>query len=463
VSRVKTIAPVLFACLFASARPARAAEPPDVKLPDRVPPPQMQTFKLDNGLAVTILPFGDVPKVDVRLAINTGNVDEGPKQTWLSDLAGLLLELGTSELDAVALQRRAGEWGGEVGVTVEPDTMWVGGSVLSEHAPALVELISQIVEQPRLPEKEIPRLQGDLIRQVTLAKSQPQPIADAVLAAEMYPGHAYGRMFPTEAMIRSYDLAQVKKFLDAHVHAGRAHLYIAGKLDPAAAEKAARAAFADWRGGKPAPDRRARPRTGRAIHFVERAGAIQSTMRVALPGVLPTHPDYVPLLVTNRLLGGYFSSRITSNIREQKGYTYSPFSTLTTRDGAVHWVQQADVKTDVTGAALKEIEGEMMRLGREPPPAAELDAVVANLVGTFLIGQSSRQGRLSWRRFLDLHGLPRDFDYVAQIRAVTPEAVSRMARKYIAPARMTVVIVGDSKQVLPQLEGIARTVREKSP
>jgi predicted Zn-dependent peptidase len=412
---------------------------------------------------VTILPFGDVPKVDVRLAIDTGNIDEGPKQTWLSDLAGLLLELGTEELDAVALQRKAGQWGGEVGVTVEPDTMWVAGSVLSEHAAALVELISQIVETPRLPEKEIARLQGDLVRQLMLAKSQPQPIADAVLAAEMYPGHPYGRVFPTEAMIRSYDLAQVKKFLDGHVHAGRAHLYIAGKVDAAAVEKSVRASFADWRGGKPAPARRVKQKTARAIHFVERAGAVQSTVRVALPAVVPTHPDYMPLRVMNHLLGGYFSSRITSNIREQKGYTYSPFSSLNTREGAVHWVQQADVKTDVTGPALKEIEKEMARLAREPPAAKELDAVKANLVGTFLITQSSREGRLSWRRFLDLHGLPKDFDYVAQVRAVTPEQLSRVAAKYVAPARMTVVVVGDSKQVLPQLKGIGRVVREKAP
>jgi zinc protease len=460
VRNAKTTALVLLAFLATSAH---AAEPPEVKLPDSVPPAPMQTFKLDNGLEVTILPFGDVPKVDVRLAIDTGNVDEGPKQTWLSDLSGQLLELGTTELDAVALQRKAGEWGGEVGVTVEPDTMWVGGSVLSENAPDLVELISQIVEQPRLPEKEIARLQGDLIRQVTLAKSQPQPIADAVLVAEMYPGHAYGRMFPTEAMIKSYDLAQVKKFLDAHVHAGRAHLYIAGKVDAGAVEKAVRTAFADWRGGKPAPARRVKQKTARLIHFVERAGAVQSTVRVALPAVLPTHPDYVPLRAMNHLLGGYFSSRITSNIREQKGYTYSPYSSLTTRHGAVHWAQNADVKTDVTGPALVEIEKEIVRLASEPPAAKELDAVKANLVGTFLITQSSRDGRLQWRRFIDLHGLPKDFDYVAQIRAVTADQLSRLVKKYISPARMTVVVVGDAKQVLPQLKGIGRVVREKAP
>jgi predicted Zn-dependent peptidase len=205
----------------------------------------------------------------------------------------------------------------------------------------------------------------------------------------------------------------------------------------------------------------ARPTTARAIHLVDRPGAVQSTLRLALPVVSPSHPDYFPLAVTNHLLGGYFSSRVTSNIREQKGYTYSPNSAIAARQGGAYWSQNADVTTNVTGPAIQEIEKEVARLRSEPPSAAELDGVKANLVGTFLIQQSSRPGRIGWRRFIDLHGLPKDLDYVAAVRAVTPAQVSAMAKKYIDPKRLTIVVAGDSKQVAPQLKGIARVIQAK--
>jgi zinc protease len=450
---------IIIAILCAAG--AVAAERPQIKLPETVPPADMRTAALDNGMKVSILPFGDVPKVSAQLVIETGNVDESANELWISDLLGQLLEQGTRELDAAGLARTTAAWGGELNVGVGENTITISGTVLAEHAAKLIELLSQIVEQPRLPAEELARLKADLVREMNLIKSRPQSTADAKLAELLYPGHAYGRSFPTEAMLTGYTLEQAKKFFDAHIHAGRAHLFVAGKLDPAAIEQVARGAFSDWRKGAPTPPRKVNARTARAIHFVERTGAVQSTVRLALPVITPGHPDYVALQVTNHLLGGGFSSRITSNIREQKGYTYSPFAGLAARQGAVHWAQNADVTTNVTGAALREIEKEIARLRAEAPPAQELDSVKANMVGTFLIQQSSREGRINWRRFVELHRLPADFDYVAAIRAVTPETVKAIARKYIDPARLTIVVVGDGKQVLPQLQGIARVVKSK--
>jgi zinc protease len=342
---------------------------------------------------------------------------------------------------------------------VAADTLRATGTVLSEHAPDLVALVSEVVERPRLPEAELPRIKADLLRIRGMMAAQPGSIADERLNAVLYPGHAYGRFFPTEEMIRGYTMEQVRAYAETHVHAGRAHLYIAGRFDHAAVEAAVRAAFSDWRGGAPKPARAVKPASRRVIHFIDRPGAVQSTVRIAIPVVLPSHPDRVPLEVMNALLGGGFSSRITSNIREQKGYTYSPHSSLSTNEGAVHWVQQADVTTKVTGAAMKEILGEIDRLRKTPPSAEELDAVKRRLTGQFLIVQSMRQGRLERQRYLDLHGLPPDHDYVGQVMAVTPEKITQMARTYLDPKRLTMVVVGDRKQVTPQLKGIAPLAR----
>src|SRR5690606_27402174 len=139
---------------------------------------------------------------------------------------------------------------------------------------------------------------------------------------------------------------------------------------------------------------------------------------------------YVPLQVTNTLLGGAFASRITRNIREDKGYTYSPFSFVSSRYRSAYWAEVADVTTAVTGASIGEIFKEIERLTAEPPPAEELRGVQNYLAGTFTLSTASRFGMLGQLRTLDLHGLPQTYltNYVRNVHAVTPAEVQRIMR-----------------------------------
>jgi predicted Zn-dependent peptidase len=168
----------------------------------------------------------------------------------------------------------------------------------------------------------------------------------------------------------------------------------------------------------------------------------------------PSSPDYVALSVTNTLLGGYFSSRITSNIREQKGYTYSPSSQLSSRWRDAYWAEVADVTTAVTGASLKEIFAEIDRLQAEPPPEAELKAVQNYIAGVFVLQNSSRSGIIGQLEYVDLHGLPQDYlkTYVQRVHAVTPQNVQQMASKYIQDGKATIVVVGDRKAISDQIK-----------
>ena len=164
-------------------------------------------------------------------------------------------------------------------------------------------------------------------------------------------------------------------------------------------------------------------------------------------------PNYVPLFVTHTLLGGYPSSRITSNIREQKGYTYSPQAQISNRRRDAYWAEQADVTTAVTGASLKEIFFEIERLRSEAPAPAELEAVKSYLSGTFVLQNSTRNGIINQLELVDLNGLPESYlrDRVARIQSVTPDDVTEMARAQIVPDRMTIVVVGDLKSIDEQL------------
>ncbi len=181
---------------------------------------------------------------------------------------------------------------------------------------------------------------------------------------------------------------------------------------------------------------------------------MQSTLYIGLPTFDPSNPDYVPLVVTNALLGGSFGSRITSNIREQKGYTYSPFSLLSTRLHTGYWAEIADVSTNVTGPSIKEIIGEIDRLRGEPPTPAELRGIQNYLAGTFVLRNSTRDGIAGQLAALDLYGLGEDYlrNYVQRVYAVTPADVQRMTQQYIDPAKLAIVVAGDKKVVADQLK-----------
>jgi zinc protease len=218
-------------------------------------------------------------------------------------------------------------------------------------------------------------------------------------------------------------------------------------------EQALERAFSDWPAGSAPLINAPTGVSKRQIRLIDRPGAPQSTILLGLPAIDPSQPDYLQLSLTNSILGGEFSSRITSNIRESKGYAYSPHSSLDVHYRSGYWVEDADVTTQDTGNSLREIFAEIDRLQREPPPKAELDGMKNYRSGIFVLQNATRGALIGQLAYMDLHGLPDDYltHLVERLYAVTPEQVSAAARKYIRPEAMTLVIVGDLAKVRPQL------------
>lgn len=449
---ILTIAIALFA--FTALAQTAKQTPPAPGAPKGFSVPDIRRVELPNGLKVRFVPYGDMPKATVRLVVQTGNVDEGPNETWLADLMADLLEQGTATRSSEQLAREAALMGGalEVGVGINQTT--IGADVFSESAPALVNLIADVARNPKFPESELARLKGDRVRTLSIQRSTPQSAAQERFAQVLFPGHVYGRYYPTEAMLQGYTLDQVRGFYDRNFGAARSYIYVVGRYDAAAVESAIRGAFGDWKAGNPATKVTVTPVSKRAVHFIERPGAVQSTLHIGLPTPDPAHSDYVALSVMNSLLGGSFGSRITSNIREQKGYTYSPQGVLAGRLGAGYWVEIADVTSNVTGPSIKEIIGEIDRLRAEPPSAAELTGIQNYLAGTFVLRNSSRGGIAAQLANLDLYGLTEDYlrTYVQKVYALTPADVQRMAQTYIDPAKLAIVVVGDPAVIRDQIK-----------
>ncbi|HEX5829425.1 MAG TPA: pitrilysin family protein [Gemmatimonadaceae bacterium] len=428
--------------------------PPPVGTPKdfRLPTPTVVT--LPNGMEVVMVPFGTTPKATVRLTVRTGNANEAANETWLADVTGDMLREGAGARDAERLAADVAAMGGMLGVGVSANETTIGSDVLAEHAANAVRLVADVARRPTFPGEALDRVKANRARQLAIALSQPQPQAQRKFAALVYGDHPYARIFPTEAMLKGYTLEQVKGFHARNFGAARARLYVAGVFDRAAVERAAREAFGDWEKGAaplaiPEP-----PPARRQFALVNRPGAVQSTLMLGLPVADPSSPDWVRLAVTNALLGGSFGSRITTNIREQKGYTYSPFSTVDAEKDAAVWYEAADVTTNVTGASLKEILYEVNRLRDSAPPSEELRGVQNNMAGIFTLQNASRAGVVGQLSFVALHGLGDDYlsTYVRRVLAVTPADVQRTARTYLDPARMSLVVVGDETQVREQVQ-----------
>ncbi len=414
--------------------------------------PKPTRFTLPNGMPVTMVAFGTVPKVRIQLAVDAGNVFEAANEIWLADVTGSMLEEGTATLTADALARELATMGGELAIAVGPDRANLSAEVLGERGPQALRLLADVAQRPRLPESELARVKATHARNLAIQKDTPQALAMEQFATLTYGDHPYGRLFPTEAMLNGYTLEDVRRFHREYFGPRRARLYIAGVFDAAAMESAVREAFGSWTGGAAsnAPATAARPR---GFKLVNRAGAPQSTILLGLHVPDPSSKDWVALEVTNSLLGGSFASRITSNIREQKGYTYSPNSGITAHPKNAQWIEQADVTTAVTGPALKEVFTEIDRLRREAPPAEELRGIQNNLAGLFVVQNASRAGVINRLVFVDQHGLGDDYlsTYVKRVMTVTPDEVRRVANDYLVPDKMTLVVVGDEKTVKEQV------------
>jgi zinc protease len=408
---------------------------------------------LPNGMKVTLVPYGIIPKAAINLTVDAGEINEGTARTGVASLTTDLMKEGTEKLSAQQVAEAAARMGSTLEVHAGKDQSKLGIDVLQEFAPDAVKLLADVAQHPRLPQSEIDRLKNDALRQIALQNSQPQTIALVRFRKILYGDHPYATVVPTEADIKKLTIQDVKDFYTGNFGAQRAHLYVAGKFDSATVKKAISESFANWSKGPARMENVPVLKSQRVLDVTDRPGAPQSTLIVGLPAPPATSPDAVSLIVTNSLLGGSFNSRITANIREQKGYTYSPRSEISRRYHDGYWAETADVTTQFTGPSLKEIFGEITRMQKEPATEPELKGIQNYLSGIFVIQNSSRGALIGQLENVDFQGLGENYlkTYVAKVNAVTPAVVQKMAQDYIKPEEMTIVVVGDKAKIADQL------------
>ncbi len=422
--------------------------------------PAKEVVSFDNGLELVMVPWGTLPKVDISISVKTGNIHEQEDEVWLSDVLADLMKEGTNNMNGNEIADAFAGMGGNLNINVSPHTTNINASILSDFAPEAITVMSDLVMNPAFPEEELERLVNDRKRQLSVALTRAQSQATASFYATLYPDHPYGRIFPTEEMLDSFTLEKVNNFYDSNFGAQRTTIYVAGVFDQEAVKKAVSAQLANWKTGPESFYPVAEPVMGQSVQIQDRPDAPQTTLRFGLPVVSQSDKDYVPLFLANQILGGSFSSRITSNIREDKGYTYSPRSTINNNYGGGVWFQSADVTTADSGAALTEILKEIKLMQSEEVTDAELDGIKNYQAGIFVLQNATRGGIIGQLNNLNVHDLPDEFltDFVDNIYKVSKEDIQSMVAKYIRPENMALITVGDKKVIEEQIKEFQETI-----
>jgi hypothetical protein len=267
-------------------------------------------------------------------------------------LAGLLTE-GSATRDSKAIAEAAQALGGSVGAGSGNDGIRVFGNALASRAPQMLSLLAEVVRTPTFPDREVELAKANAMQGLKASEAQPGFRAERALVAAIYGDHPYARTQQTEASIRAVTPDQLRSAHAARFRPDRALLVIAGRIEPAAAFRAAEAAFGDWKASGPAlPD----PAPARASAppqriLIQRDRSVQSAIRLGRPAIPVAHPDFYPLQLAGTVLGGGFSSRLMQNLREDKGYTYGAGGGLSALRLGGRLGAQTDVRNEVTGAA----------------------------------------------------------------------------------------------------------------
>jgi predicted Zn-dependent peptidase len=434
----------------AGAMPAYGKDKP-------LPVPHIAKKTLSNGLVVWVVPRNGVPRVDFVLAVRGAGyaADDKDHPGFARLLAGLLNE-GTAKLDSRAIAESAQGMGGSVAAGPSLDGIMVSANALASHAGDMAALMADVVRAPTFPAKEVQLAKANALQELRVSETQPRFRAERALSKAIYGEHPYGHIEPTVESINSVTEQMLRAEHARRFRPDRSLLVIAGPVKEADAMKLAQQAFGDWKGeGQPLADTPAAPDNAKPVRLLlERPGSVQSTIRLGSPGIASTAAEQVPLRLASTILGGGFSSRVNINLREEKGYTYgaSAGARLSRSGGSI--VGGADVRNEVTGAALAEYMAEYKRIGAELVPAAEMEMNKRYVAGNYLIANQMQRAVAATLATNWVVGLPPEFlgQFVPLIQKVTPEQVREVSKKYFAPERQSIVVVGNKAAVADQLK-----------
>ena len=429
--------------------------------------PEIGRHRLSNGIDVWTAEQRDVPLVSVLVLVRAGASFDPAVRPGLAAITGDLLDEGCGDLDALALHDRLGRLGAQLDTEVGADATLVGLTTLERFAAPSLALLAEMVSAPRLDERDFERVRDLRVNRLLQLREMPPAVAERVFVRLLFGNHPYGHLpIGTEESLRAMDPGETRTFHHEMYDPSRVTIIAVGDGSHDTLAALVEGAFGGWTGSAiphsypdpaalpvPALD----PSDANRLYVVGRAGAPQSELRIGHVAVSRTSPDYHALVTLNLVLGGQFVSRINTNLRERKGYTYGARTSFDFRRGPGPFVLHASVQSEATADAIREAMNELRAIRHDRPVTnEELELGRAALTRGYPrnFETAEQVGRALAQ--LALYGLPDGYftEFVPKVLSLTSEDLTRAAAQHIHPDKLLTVIVGDPEKFGGGLEEI---------
>src|SRR5580700_3672576 len=443
--------------LFASCAVAQKQAP----LPRDLPPygpektletPSVKIAKLDNGLTVWLVSKPGFPKLTYAVAVRGGFAADPNDRPGISELLSNTIDQGTKSREARKIAEEFQGAGGDLSAAADRDDIEVSTTILADRAEAAIAVLADVLQNASFPDDEVALAKKNLADSLQQQEADPSFLASRAVAKVLFGASPYHVVSPTRESIAASTSADLRKIYAQRFRPDEAVFIAVGDFQNEKMLELVKANFGRWKATAESPIAEAarfNPEPTHAVFLVERPGSVQTTIEFAATGPLRSDPDYESAVVANAIYGGTFGSRLTLNIREDKGYTYSPFAELNTYRAAGDFVTRADVRNAVTGATYNEMSYELNRMVTTTPTPEELTQAKRFLVGIEAIRLQSRSSVAEGLSDLWVKGLPPEEIgiYGKKIAATTSDDVDAAAKKYFPASRAAIVAVGEGKVV----------------
>jgi zinc protease len=420
-----------------------------------LPVPAIAQSKLPNGLTVWVVKRGGYPRVAIKLAVRGGSAADPKEAPGISSLLADTLKEGTTTRSSRQIAEELQTVGAEIGADAAADAIYVTATGLGSGASKILEIVADIAKNPTFPAAEVELAKGNALEALKAQESTPEYLARRALARAVYGDHPYHVVGATRETLQAASVEQLKREHARRFRPDGALLVVVGDVDATAVTAAVNRSFGTWKGTGEAPATTpGSPAAGpRRLLVVNRPGSVQSQILMGRPVATVTDPQYYPLLVANTICAGSFGSRLVENIREDKGYTYSPGGGVQARQKGGLLTVRADVRNEVTAASLLEMFYELDRMGATAPSAEELSRAKRYQAGLYLL-RNQIQGAVAQTLASNwVNGLPPEAlgEFVTKVNAVTTDQVREAGQAFYPSDLQTVVVVGDESKVKTEL------------
>lgn len=445
---------LFYLCSFLVSFAISYAQVDRTKRPESQPTPKLtlptiQHAALSNGLKVMLVEHHELPIIQIQLVFQTGAANDPADKAGVANLTAQMIREGTAKRTSLQIADDLEFIGARLSINSSSDATFASLLTLKEQLNAALDVYSDILKNPSFPEKEWNRVKKTHVTGLMQQKDQPVVVANNVFAGLVYgSSHPYGRPAEgTEASVTAISLDDLKSFHRANYVPNNATLIVVGDVTLNEVMPMVEKYLSDWKSGSVVtPTFSPVPRIDSTrLYLIDKPQAAQSEIRIGHVGVARNTEDYFPLQVMNAILGGQFTSRINLNLRESKGYTYGARSGFAMRKEAGPFLAQAGVKSAVTDSSVIEFMKELHGMCDADVTQKELDFAKNSLVRAIPQGFETPAHISGQLTNLVLYNLPDDYfnTVVQNYEKVTIADVRRVSQKYLHPASMDIVIVGD--------------------